>query len=272
MANALNHHVVVLHEGVDFGDGQVNQHTSDLGGKFGAANSLHVGEDARTDNLLVVGVLRQDSGQDRHGLGQVLNGSCILGLVLPDVAGNWGQHLRSVHGSGHLLSRRHRALMLSRRHALSNVHRGLAHVALVVVVLVLSIVLSLVVALAMLLLTAGMMAAHVGVLTGVHHVATLRAGLVAALEATGGSTGTALMRLVHALEVALLEQEAEQVHDLVRVLHLVEAARVLSLVALEILLILLHLVLHIAVLLDLVVVDVNGVVVDLVSRELSLGI
>lgn len=133
---------------------------------------------------------------------------------------------------------------------------------LLVVVLVLSIVLPLVVTLAMLLATIRM-STHVGGLSGVNHMSTLGAGL-ATLEATG-TTGTALVRLVHTLEVTLLEQEAEQVHDLVRVLHLVEATRVLGLIALEILLILLHLVLHVTVLLDLVVVNVQGVVVNLVS-------
>lgn len=78
--------------------------------------------------------------------------------------------------------------------------------------------------------------------------------------------------LVHTLEVALLEKKTQQVHDFVRVLHFMKTARVFSLVALEVLLVLLHLVLHVTVLLNLVVVDIERVVLDNMSRQLSLGV
>jgi len=78
--------------------------------------------------------------------------------------------------------------------------------------------------------------------------------------------------LVHTLEVALLEKKTQQVHDFVRVLHFMKTARVFSLVALEVLLVLLHLILHVAILLNLVVVNVQRVVVDVVSRKLGLSI
>lgn len=46
LRNALVHRVVVLHEGMDLLNGQVDEHTSDLGGKIRSANLLHEGEDA----------------------------------------------------------------------------------------------------------------------------------------------------------------------------------------------------------------------------------
>ena len=46
LTNALHHDEVVLHEGVDLSNGQVNQHTSDLGSQLLAAHLLHEWEDA----------------------------------------------------------------------------------------------------------------------------------------------------------------------------------------------------------------------------------
>jgi len=269
--NALMHHVVVPHEGVDLCDRQVNQHTSDLGREVRATKALHEREDARANVLLVVGVLSQDSRKDRHRLGQIVLRYLVLdGRVLG--LNHWGLRLLR-HSRGHGLSLRHGIL----RHVLVHLTRlVVAH--LVTHLLVLLTLLVVITAhllsgelTLMTLLTVMAGTAH-RVTAGLSTHLALMATNALAAEVASVSTVTALRGLVHALEVALLEQETQKVHDLVRVLHLVEAAGVLSLVALEVLLVLLHLILHVAILLNLVVVNVQRVVVDVVSRKLGLSI
>ena len=60
-----------------------------------------------------------------------------------------------------------------------------------------------------------------------------------------------------------MHQKSQQVNKLVRILEIGEGTCVLSLVALEVLLIFLGLDVHITVLFDFVVVDVQGVIVEL---------
>jgi hypothetical protein len=218
---------------VDLEDGQVDEHASDLGGKFGTADVLHEGENAGTNVLLVAGVLSNDSSNNRHSLGEVglLNGS---GLNLGHLGLSSGHGL----GNGHLLLHR---VGLGHRHLL------LAHV------LVLGAGCLVVVVVALLVSTL--------VLNTL--VTTLMSGVLGVLLVL--LAGSLSLSLVHFLEVALVDKETEEVHNLIGVLEVLEAAGVLSLVALEVLLILLHLVVHITVLLDFVVVDIKRVVVNLVS-------
>ena len=72
-------------------------------------------------------------------------------------------------------------------------------------------------------------------------------------------------------EVTLMHQKSQQVNKLVRILEIGEGSCVFGLVALEVLFVLLGLVVHVTVLFDLVVVDVQGVVVELLLGELGLG-
>ena len=80
MTDTLAHDLVVLHEGVDLCDRQIDQHTSDLGSQIGAANLLDEGEDARTNVLLIAGVLSQDSREDGHGFSEIALGGLVLGV------------------------------------------------------------------------------------------------------------------------------------------------------------------------------------------------
>ena len=68
-----------------------------------------------------------------------------------------------------------------------------------------------------------------------------------------------------------MHQKSQQVNKLVRILEIGEGTCIFGLVALEVLFILLGLVVHVTVLFDLVVVDVQGVVVELLLGELGLG-
>jgi hypothetical protein len=277
LVDTLNQGAVLLKISVDLGDGQIDEHTSDLGSHFGAANRLYERENARTNVLLIVGVLSNNSGDNGHSLGQISSRLSILrrhGIV----GGNWGHHLglRSlVHSDGHLLGLGHVVDHLLDGHALVNLLTLVGHLVAVLVVRAVSLLIATIVVLALLTIVT-----HVGlslVLTGMATssivlVTISGLALVALLVivATVATLGSGLV--VHTLEVALLEKETQQVHDLIRVLHFVEATGVFSLVALEILLVLLHFVLHVTVLLNLVMVDIERVVLDNVSRQLSLSV
>lgn len=69
LVDTLNQSLVRLQIGVNLGNGQIDEHTSDLGSHFGAAHRLHKRENARANMLLIVRVLSNDSGHDRHSLG-----------------------------------------------------------------------------------------------------------------------------------------------------------------------------------------------------------
>lgn len=219
--------------------------------------------------LLIAGVLSQDSRKNWHGLSQILLRDLVLHVLR--LAGRRNhRRLRSLtHGSRHRLSLRHSVSLHVLVHVAVLVVSHLVHVLLltalvllvathgVSVLVVSGVVLSLV--------------TRVHVRTaGLTHLVVLSEALTAnVVRATSVAT---LRSLIHALKVTLLEKKTQQVHDLVRVLHLMEAARILGLVPLEVLLVLLHLILHVAVLLDLVVVDVERVVVNVMGSKLSLGI
>lgn len=274
LVDTLNQSLVRLQIGVNLGNGQIDEHTSDLGGHFGAAHRLHKRENARANMLLIVGVLSNDSGHNRHSFGQISSRLCILGGH-SIVHGYWGHHLRLrclVHSDGHLLCLGHIVNHLLNGHALVHLVTFVGHlVAATLVVRAISLLITTIV-LALLstmthvclsLMLTGVTTSSVVLVTisGLTLVA-LVVLVVAALRGT----------LVHTLEVALLEKETQQVHDLVRVLHFVKTARVFSLVALEVLLVLLHLILHITILLNLVMVDIERVVLDNMGRQLSLGV
>jgi hypothetical protein len=68
-----------------------------------------------------------------------------------------------------------------------------------------------------------------------------------------------------------MHQKSKTVNELVRILEIGEGTCVFGLVALEVLFVLLELVVHVTVVFDLVVVDVQGVVVELLLVELGHG-
>jgi len=235
LVDTLGEHVIVPHVEVDLEDGQIDEHTSDLGGEVGTADALNEGENAGTNVLLVAGVLSDNSSNNRHSLGEVglLNGS---GLNL----GHLGLSSRHGLGNGHLLLHR---VGLGHRHLL------LAHVLVLGAGSLVAVVIALLVSTL--------------VLTTL--VTTLMSGVLGVLLVLLTGSLSLSLSLVHFLEVALVDKETEEVHNFIRVLEVLDAAGVLSLVALEVLLILLHLVVHITVLLDFIVVDIKRVVVNLVS-------
>jgi len=95
--------------------------------------------------------------------------------------------------------------------------------------------------------------------------------LAALVVLAGNSFATLVVLLGWLFEVTLMHQKSEQVNELVRILEIGEGTCVFGLVALEVLFVLLGLVVHVTVLFDLVVVDVQGLVVELLLGELGLG-
>jgi len=235
---------------VNLENGKIDKHACNLGSKFRSANFLHEHEDATANVLLIVRVFLNYSRQDRHGLLEETSSLCIA---------LHGSHVCLLrHG---LLSLRHRLRCHGHRllcwHLLTLVllHGTRLLLLLLLVLLALALVIALVLALALSLAALGVVSTLV--LTGVRRM----------LPELLGSLSVRLLLL----EVSILEEQAQQAHNFVRILEVLNAARILSLVALEVLLVLLHLVSHVTVLLNLVVVDIERVVVDLVSAQHAFG-
>jgi len=238
--DALYQQVVVLHVRVDLVDWKVDQHTGDLG-RLVAGKTLHKGVNDGAHVLLVVGVLLNNRVQDWHGLREVI---CVNAAL-----GSHGHRHASTHGHWH---RQASSDWHWYWHAHSHVvrHGGLIHSRLGAVLLVLLLGTLVVVAgRSVILLVVVVLLAR-----RTHLLVLLLATLV--VVARGSFTALIGSLLGWFLEVTLVHQKSEQVNKLVRILKIGEGTCVLSLVALEVLLVFLRLVVHVTVLLDLVVVDV----------------
>ena len=252
--NALDQQVIVLHVRVDFVDWKVNQHTGNLGCLV-ACKTLHKGVNDGAHVLFVVGVLLNNRVQDWH---------CLREEFCVDAAlGSHGH--RHTTGTGHW----HRQACSDWHwhwHAHSHVvgQGGLIHSGLGAVLLVLLLAILVVVALRSVILLVVVVLAR-----STHLLVLLLAALVVTALGSFATLVGSLLRLL--LEETVLHQKSEQVDKLVRISNIGEGTCVLSLVALEVLLVLLGLVVHVTVLLDLVVVDVQGLVVDLLLSELGLS-
>lgn len=106
LLNALQEEIKVNHVLLDLNHGQINQHTSDLGGVCGEL--LNEFEDDSTNSLLVVGVHFVDCANDGYsnavevlskGMGRLSNSSNGLAKVL--VSHNWSRRLSLLLHWGH---------------------------------------------------------------------------------------------------------------------------------------------------------------------------
>ena len=109
LLNALQEEIEVNHVLLDLNNGQINQHTCDLGGVLGEL--LNEFEDDSTNSLLVVGVHFVDSTNDGYsgavevwskGMGRLSNSSHGLAKVL--VSHNWSRRLSLLWDWGHATS------------------------------------------------------------------------------------------------------------------------------------------------------------------------
>ena len=249
--------VVVLHVRVDLVDGEVNQHTCDLGGLV-AGKTLNECVDDGTNVLLVVGVLFNNRVQDWHGLGEIISVNAALGSYGNGhtSTSHWDGHAgNNGHGHGHV----HGHVV---GHGGTLVHSGLVGALLVLLTATLIVVAGLASVFTLLV--------TVVLLTRLAHLLVL---MLAALVVLAGNSFATLVGVLLGwlFEVTLMHQKSEQVNELVRILEIGEGTCVFGLVALEVLFVLLGLVVHVTVLFDLVVVDVQGVVVELLLGELGLG-
>jgi len=200
--------------------------------------------------LLVVGVLLDNCLQDWHGFAEILSVYLALGGH-----GHWHTRLlRNRHGQAYGDGHGHRQVHRHRhwRHGLALVDSVLLVLSLVLLIAALVVVTCLAPVFTLLV--------AVVLLAGLAHVLLLASLVVVAVHSFATLVGGLLGWF---LEVTLMHKKSEQVDEFVRILEISQGACIFGLVALEVLLVLLGLVVHITVLLNLVMVDVQGMVVEL---------
>lgn len=243
----LNEHLVSLMDSatevlpvcevaLDLLDGQVDQHTSDLGRELLADLAEHEVENGSTNLVLVVRVDNVDGLVDRHHAAVELTGLRVVRALELNLG-----------------------LAVGHRHASGLGHRGLGRYGWRALLLthVVSAILVIVVALTAIVLAA-LMLSTLSVHASLAHVVGLMA------LAMGAHLSHAGTLTLHTTLVALhgVHEDAQNRGDLLVGL-VVKVLEVLSLVALEVLLVLGGLVLDLALLLHLVVRNVEGSVVEL---------
>ena len=132
LLDTLSEQVKVGAVALDFVDGQVDEHTGDLGCALGTHQLGHELEDARADGLLVRGVDLDDGGVDGCSLGvEFLGHGLIRGSELNSV-GHWHVGHRHWHlGDGLADGHRHGATLHLVHHRLLVVSHLLLTTALV---------------------------------------------------------------------------------------------------------------------------------------------
>ena len=169
--------------------------------------------------------------------------------------GHWHTRLlRNRHGQAYGDGHGHRQVHRHRhwRHGLALVDSVLLVLSLVLLIAALVVVTCLAPVFTLLV--------AVVLLAGLAHVLLLASLVVVAVHSFATLVGGLLGWF---LEVTLMHKKSEQVDEFVRILEISQGACIFGLVALEVLLVLLGLVVHITVLLNLVMIDVQGMVVEL---------